>query len=510
MASSTRRFGLRSGWRIAAVALILPTALEARTYTISTFADDSTVNGNCTLREALRAANTNGQVDACLAGELDDVIFLPNGNYPFFGAEVLTGGGSLAILGTTLNPFSTTIDLGGGSGFIAVQGGGSYTLGGVGISGGVAAGPFFFGGAIYANGASLRIYSSRFVSNSAAGSGGAIWYSASQAASQLRIDQSSFLSNSTPGTGTSLSSGGAVNIGLSGGARAELRDVSFVTNSVAESAFPTRGGALAVTTDSAATVARCIRCRFQNNSATTTSPSGGDEALGGAVYAQAFGGSRIELFDGHFTGNAAFDGGSGVSSAAILAESHGGSAIHLERLFVDLGSGAADPQTYDVVLRTYDASSSIHLLDSQLTFGAARGLSASAEGDIVLGHLTIADYPLLGASLIGIGGQIRLHNSIVTFNGSDLFTNGNVQQSANFVGGNPLFANEPAGDYHLTGASTAIGAGNNSSTAMSFADLDHHPRIVGATTDTGCYEFGGLFADDFEVSDAGSWSAMVQ
>jgi hypothetical protein len=42
-----------------------------------------------------------------------------------------------------------------------------------------------------------------------------------------------------------------------------------------------------------------------------------------------------------------------------------------------------------------------------------------------------------------------------------------------------------------------------------FAGLDHHTRIVGGTTDIGCYEFDGLFADNFEVGDGGSWSTVV-
>ena len=52
----------------------------------------------------------------------------------------------------------------------------------------------------------------------------------------------------------------------------------------------------------------------------------------------------------------------------------------------------------------------------------------------------------------------------------------------------PLFANLPAGDFHLSAASPGINAGNNSflSNAM---DLDGNPRIVGGIVDLGAYEF---------------------
>jgi CSLREA domain-containing protein len=56
----------------------------AATITVDTTADDITVNSNCTLREAIQAANTNAMVDNCTAGEASpvvDLIDLPAGVY---------------------------------------------------------------------------------------------------------------------------------------------------------------------------------------------------------------------------------------------------------------------------------------------------------------------------------------------------------------------------------------------------------------------------------------------
>ncbi len=52
-------------------------ATAAATITVNTTADDNTVNGNCTLREAIQAANTNTAVDGCVAGVagLDEIVF---------------------------------------------------------------------------------------------------------------------------------------------------------------------------------------------------------------------------------------------------------------------------------------------------------------------------------------------------------------------------------------------------------------------------------------------------
>jgi len=79
---------MRSMVRIAAVGAIA-VAVEvlvsvpagAATITPTTFADDLMNNGNCTLREAVLAANTDAPVDACPAGSAADVIQLQAGTY---------------------------------------------------------------------------------------------------------------------------------------------------------------------------------------------------------------------------------------------------------------------------------------------------------------------------------------------------------------------------------------------------------------------------------------------
>src|SRR5262245_1907614 len=60
---------------------VLRSAAGAATIVVTTLADDTTVNGNCTLREAVIAANTDAAVDACAAGSGADVITVPAGTY---------------------------------------------------------------------------------------------------------------------------------------------------------------------------------------------------------------------------------------------------------------------------------------------------------------------------------------------------------------------------------------------------------------------------------------------
>ena len=54
---------------------------QAATITVDTTADDDTSNGNCTLREAIIAANSDTAVDNCAAGSGQDTIQLPAGTY---------------------------------------------------------------------------------------------------------------------------------------------------------------------------------------------------------------------------------------------------------------------------------------------------------------------------------------------------------------------------------------------------------------------------------------------
>ena len=94
-----------------------PPAAYAATITVSTTADELNADSDCSLREAIVAANTDTAVDACPAGSCADTINLPAGNYVLSIAGMaedatLTGDlditQSLTISGA--GPASTTVD----------------------------------------------------------------------------------------------------------------------------------------------------------------------------------------------------------------------------------------------------------------------------------------------------------------------------------------------------------------------------------------------------------------
>jgi CSLREA domain-containing protein len=58
-----------------------PVSAQGTAIHVTTTADEMTVNGSCSLREAIQAANTSTAVDACPAGTGSDTIHLPPGVY---------------------------------------------------------------------------------------------------------------------------------------------------------------------------------------------------------------------------------------------------------------------------------------------------------------------------------------------------------------------------------------------------------------------------------------------
>src|SRR5436305_561804 len=65
---------------------------------VTTGADDVTKNGNCTLREALQAADTNKAVDTCAAGTGPDTIVVPAVNVQLH-LGVLNAHSTVSIVG---------------------------------------------------------------------------------------------------------------------------------------------------------------------------------------------------------------------------------------------------------------------------------------------------------------------------------------------------------------------------------------------------------------------------
>ncbi|HNB51554.1 MAG TPA: CSLREA domain-containing protein, partial [Anaerolineales bacterium] len=90
-------------------------AAPAVTITVNTTADELNFDGDCSLREAIRAANTDASVDACPAGSGTDTISLPIGTINLTNVGSNDVGGDLDIL-------SNLTMQGAGAGFTEIHG----------------------------------------------------------------------------------------------------------------------------------------------------------------------------------------------------------------------------------------------------------------------------------------------------------------------------------------------------------------------------------------------------
>lgn len=156
----------------AALAFVAAPA-RATTIMVTATSDDTTVNGNCTLREAIIAANEDRAVDACTAGSGVDTLSLPAGTYTLSMAGTSENAAATGDLDVTedltiqgAGRLNTTINAAGIDRILDVMGSGvSLTVSDVRLTGGSAV----TGGGIYVTFGSLHIVNSRIHGNTGTG-----------------------------------------------------------------------------------------------------------------------------------------------------------------------------------------------------------------------------------------------------------------------------------------------------------------------------------------------------
>jgi CSLREA domain-containing protein len=245
--------------------------------TVNTTADDATVNGNCTIREAIQAANSNAAVDRCAAGSAtgQDTIFFANG---LTGKKILlntllpnvTDNKGLVIDGRT-----NAITLSGNkkTAILLVSSPGQLTLRNLTLAD--AKSPQ---GSAVSNGigTSLEVIHSTFTGNIANIGGGAISNSG-----LLNVTNSTFTANSTVGFAGAGGVGGAI----------LNSDTLQVTNSTFSRNSAPQGQGGAIDNNHNNTVMSVVNSTFSGNSANI---GGGIANLG-----------QIFLTNDTFSGNSA-------------------------------------------------------------------------------------------------------------------------------------------------------------------------------------------------------------
>ena len=412
--------------RVAATVALVgwASAAGATTITVTTTDDEVNQDGDCSLREAVRAANTDAAVDACTAGEdgQDAIVFAGS-----LGAGTIT-------LGQAAIAVTDSLSISGGAAggaTVSVSGTGVYQI--FRVTGGelslnslrLTQGTAVSGGAVYvASGASLVTDDVRFVSNTATGAaategGGAIYVDGGGAA---RLANSTFDGNTATG---SSGSGGAVFLNGAAGARDSVVviDSRFVNNTAnrAGGAIENRDGAL-----------RIEDTDFDLNRA------GANPGNGGAIHLSASGMARVT--GGAVTNNtAAAEGGGFWNSSAEMT------VVGTEFT----GNRAAGNAASNGGGALYNNGGVLDLVDVTVQDNAATGTSGS------------------GGGLLNNGGTLLLTTSTVTGNEANR-AGGGLEDAAgtsilimsdftaNDAGTNP----GNGGAVHTGGGTVVVGGGN--------------------------------------------------
>ena len=183
---------------LASATRFAPTA-HAASITVTTTADEINSDGDCSLREAIRAANLDQAVDACTTGSGADTISLPAGTY----ALTLTGTGEDAALTGDLDITRELTIVGAGKADTTIDGGGidralhilaDVHISGVTVTGGNSGADG--GGGIRVDG-TLTLTSSRVRANTASAGGGILVIGSGN----LTLEDSRIFDNIATGSG---------------------------------------------------------------------------------------------------------------------------------------------------------------------------------------------------------------------------------------------------------------------------------------------------------------------
>lgn len=506
-----------------ALALLVGGRLEATTIPETTPADDNQPNGNCTLREAIIAAQANTAVDLCPAGSdvEPDVVVLLAGPHSWTLGQIFqsANGGALVLRGPETTPPTALINIDPVSSqrFMRLLNGTRLTIENVDFRNGDTRlnQSTRTGGALTAVDLTDVALTLRNVvmQGNRSGFGGGLHFETSAGCSppcELTIERSVFQANLAEVNDVAATpQGGGAMLQLRGPISARVVDSEFLFNSAATTrpGNGAWGGALYVGLSGPASF-EMRRTSFVGNVADA---GDGITPMGAGAVVYPWGESTAVVEDLHFEANslvAPFDGGFGYSASALYVNCAFTGSFALDRIEIvnhDAGEVAVGVRLENSSPQPCSARNVL------VARGPQRGAQVTTNGgDIALAHWTVTNHGVEGLRLAQNSAALRLDNSILWGNPTDLAQSGGPTiDPSNLIGVDPLFENAAGDDYRLSALSPAIDAGDQTLSSTGALDLDHAPRVAGLDTDAGGYERGALFGDGFESGDLGAWSETV-
>jgi len=396
----------------AAVFVLAPPAYAA-TITVDTLDDELNSDGDCSLREAITATNTNAAVDACAPGQaaptVDLIDFSVTGTItltntlPFItqaltidgpGAANLTilGGGGvrvMVVVGGNLILEHVTVS---NSSINSLDGAGIFNAGTLTVTNSTFSGnsTSTTGGAI-ANQGTLTVTNSIFSGNSATNSGGGIYNGTGRT---LTVTNSTFSGNSTRDLGG----------GIRNDSTATVTDSTFSGNSalVGGGSYNGTGRTLTVTNSTFSGNSAAIGGGIGSdgtltvtNSTFSDNPAAGNS--GGGIYSSTTG--SLAVTDSTFSGNSAAIGG-GIRSDGTLTVTN---STFSENIASHSGGGIYNGSgTLTVTNSTFSGNSS------------ANGGGIRSVGTLTVTNSTFSENSGTGGGIENVSpGTATLRNTIV-------------------------------------------------------------------------------------------------
>jgi CSLREA domain-containing protein len=352
----------KAGITLVAALALLASDASAATIEPSVKVDGTTSNGNCTLREAVEAANTNAAVDACHKGSASklDRIPLKKGDYELTlpGEEDLNAGGDLDMVDG--GPMEirgrgiakTTIEAPIGERAIDLFTDARLKLRNLTVDGGSAG---LRGGALRADGGAglaLSLQATKVRGGSAQFGGGL-----GMVRGKLRVKRSIFVDNdavvNSTGIPTVQTNGGAMNLLFD--VDAVVVDSTFEDNDAHMNDSIASGGAISQSGvgGGSLTIRRSL---FTGNDAFSTTGDPASTRRGGAVYSEATS-EALHVVNSSFHLNRALGSGAGARGGAIFAEADSAEIVNStflanagtsgSALFVNAGSLELSRSAFD-------------------------------------------------------------------------------------------------------------------------------------------------------------------
>ncbi|HEY3268303.1 MAG TPA: right-handed parallel beta-helix repeat-containing protein [Armatimonadota bacterium] len=241
-----------------------------------------------------------------------------------------------------------------------------------------------------------------------------------------------------------------------------------------------------------------------------------NNSYGGGIYCNE---GRVAIRNNTIVGNRAANGAAIFSSGAALTVT--GNIIrgnHGARQYMSRGSGICVYFTEQPVVIADN------IIDANDLDGIGGGIYCSSSSATVTGNTIVGNAATWPGAAIHVLGSATIANNIVAFNTDGIALNqgastlghndvyGNVgpayPDAADPTGTNgnisadPLFINTSTGNYRLQAGSPCKDTGNDAFATPGETDVAGHPRVSGAHTDMGAYEYNSAGPAPYTMADA--------